>query len=147
MPAMPVKAAGCRIEPPVSVPVAAGHSRAAIAADEPPDEPPGASGALPPSARRHGEITVPNALVSLDEPIANWSMLSLPSIPAPAAHRFALTVDSYVGVNPSSMWLAAVVRTPAVQNRSFMPIGTPASGFSVSPAARAVSAAVAAAMA
>ena len=35
MPLMPVKAAGWRIEPPVSVPVAAGHSRAAIAADDP----------------------------------------------------------------------------------------------------------------
>ncbi len=59
MPAMPVKAAGWRIEPPVSVPVAPGAMRAATAADEPPDEPPGASGALPPSARRHGEITLP----------------------------------------------------------------------------------------
>ena len=38
---MPVKAAGWRIEPPVSVPVAAGTSRAATAAAEPPEEPPG----------------------------------------------------------------------------------------------------------
>ena len=36
-----VNAAGCRIEPPVSVPVAAGVSRAATAAADPPDEPPG----------------------------------------------------------------------------------------------------------
>src|SRR5690242_4004222 len=137
MPAMPVKAAGWRIEPPVSVPVAAGHSRAAIAAEEPPDEPPGASGALPPSLRRHGEMTLPNALVSFDEPIANWSMLSLPNMPAPAFHSFCDTVDSYGGVKPSRMRLAAVDVTPFVQNRSFMPIGTPASGLSVSPAARA----------
>ena len=85
---MPVNAAGWRIEPPVSVPVAPGQSRAATAADEPPDEPPGASGALPPSVRFHGEMTLPNADVSLDEPIANWSMLSLPSMPAPASHKF-----------------------------------------------------------
>ncbi len=91
---MPVNAAGCRIDPPVSVPVAPGHNRAATADDDPPDDPPGASGALPPSLRRHGEITLPNADVSFDEPIANWSMLSLPSIPAPASHRFCDTVDS-----------------------------------------------------
>src|SRR3569623_2945089 len=94
IPEIPVNAAGWRIEPPVSVPVAAGHSRAAIAAELPPEEPPGASGALPPSLRRHGEITLPNAEVSLDEPIANWSMLSLPNMPAPAFHRLPDTVAS-----------------------------------------------------
>ena len=41
MPVTPLKDAGWRIEPPVSVPVAAGISRAATAAAEPPDEPPG----------------------------------------------------------------------------------------------------------
>ena len=76
------------------MPVAAGHSRAATAADEPPEEPPGASAALPPSLLRHGEITLPNALVSFDEPIANWSILSLPSMVAPASHRFCETVLS-----------------------------------------------------
>src|SRR3546814_8911892 len=45
------------------------------------------------------------------------------------------------------MWLPAVEGTPLVQNRSFIPIGTPASGLSVSPAARALSAASAAASA
>ncbi len=42
-PTVPVSAAGWRIEPPVSVPVAAAHRRAATAAAEPPDEPPGTS--------------------------------------------------------------------------------------------------------
>jgi hypothetical protein len=37
----PQKAAGWRMEPPVSVPVAAGVSRAATAAAEPPELPPG----------------------------------------------------------------------------------------------------------
>ena len=37
MPEMPVKAAGWRIDPPVSVPVAAGASRADTAAELPPD--------------------------------------------------------------------------------------------------------------
>ena len=38
---MPHRAAGWRMEPPVSVPVPAGTSRAATAAAEPPEEPPG----------------------------------------------------------------------------------------------------------
>jgi hypothetical protein len=41
MPVMPQKLAGWRIEPPVSVPVAAGARRAATATALPPDEPPG----------------------------------------------------------------------------------------------------------
>ena len=39
-PVRPHKAAGWRIEPPVSVPVASGTRRAATAAAEPPDDPP-----------------------------------------------------------------------------------------------------------
>ncbi len=56
---MPVKAAGWRIEPPVSVPVAPGAMPAATAAAEPPDDPPGVSAELPPSLRFHGLITGP----------------------------------------------------------------------------------------
>ena len=41
MPEIPQKAAGCLIEPPVSEPVAKGTNPAAIAAAEPPEEPPG----------------------------------------------------------------------------------------------------------
>ena len=41
MPVTPQSAAGWRIEPPVSVAVAAGTMRAATAAAEPPEEPPG----------------------------------------------------------------------------------------------------------
>ena len=44
---MPHSAAGWRIEPPVSVPVAAGAMRAATAAAEPPDEPPGTARVIP----------------------------------------------------------------------------------------------------
>ena len=45
---MPQKLAGWRIEPPVSVPVAANAACAATAAAEPPDEPPGTRGRLSP---------------------------------------------------------------------------------------------------
>ena len=40
-PTVPVTAPGCRMEPPVSVPMASGASYAATAAAEPPPEPPG----------------------------------------------------------------------------------------------------------
>ena len=59
MPTVPVKAAGWRIEPPVSVAVAPRQSRAATAAAEPPEEPPGTSGAFRTPPRRQGEITGP----------------------------------------------------------------------------------------
>jgi hypothetical protein len=55
---MPQNAAGWRIEPPVSVPVAPTQSFAATAAAEPPDEPPGTSFASAPR-RRHGDTTGP----------------------------------------------------------------------------------------
>ena len=92
MPTVPVKAAGWRIEPPVSVPVAPRHSCAATAAAEPPDEPPGVSGVFEP-LRRHGETTGPKDEVSFDEPMANSSLLGLPSITAPSRQRLAVTVD------------------------------------------------------
>jgi hypothetical protein len=93
MPTMPANAAGCRIDPPVSVPVAPRHRLAATAAAEPPDEPPGTSFAFEP-ARRHGDTTGPKNDVSFDEPMANSSLLSLPSTTAPSRHRLAVTVDS-----------------------------------------------------
>ena len=81
------------MEPPVSLAVAARHRSAATALAEPPEEPPGVRVALEPCAR-HGFATGPKALVSLDEPMANSSMFSLPSITAPSRHRWAVTVDS-----------------------------------------------------
>src|SRR6185295_12854820 len=107
---MPVSAAGWRIEPPVSVPVAPRQSPAATAAAEPPDDPPGTSGTFEPW-RRQGETTGPKYEDSFDEPMANSSLLSLPSITAPSRQRLAVTVDSYVGVNASRILEHAVVRT------------------------------------
>src|ERR1043165_1861912 len=103
-PTVPVKAAGWRIDPPVSVAVAPRQSCAATAAAEPPDEPPGTrcEPSICPRApaptfeplRRHGLTTGPKHEVSFEEPIANSSLLSLPSMTAPSRHRFADTVDS-----------------------------------------------------
>lgn len=88
MPVTPANDAGWRIEPPVSVPVAAGAMRAATAAELPPELPPGTAFVS------HGFFTAPNAEFSLDEPIANSSMLVLPSVTMPAACRRATTVAS-----------------------------------------------------
>ena len=77
MPTTPQRAAGWRIEPPVSVPSASGVNPAATAADEPPEEPPGTrSGA-------HGLCVTPKAEFSVEEPIANSSMLVLPRAISP----------------------------------------------------------------
>src|SRR3954467_9423083 len=103
MPTVPVNAAGWRIEPPVSVAVAPRHRCAATAEAEPPDEPPGTRDApsiCPPAPptfeprRRHGFTTAPKQEVSFDEPIANSSLLSLPSITAPSRQRLDVMVDS-----------------------------------------------------
>ncbi len=65
------------MEPPVSVAVAMGASRAATAAAEPPEDPPGTS------FGSHGFFTGPYQLVSLEEPMANSSMLVLPRATIP----------------------------------------------------------------
>src|SRR6185312_611085 len=111
MPTVAVKAAGWRIEPPVSVPVAPRHSCAATAAAEPPEDPPGVSGVLAPF-RRHGDDTGPKCEVSFDEPMANSSLLVLPSRTAPSRQSCEVTVDSYVGTKLSRICEHAVERMP-----------------------------------
>jgi hypothetical protein len=133
MPATPQNEAGCRIDPPVSVPVAPAHSDAAIAAADPPDDPPGTC------AKDHGLRTGPRELFSFDEPMANSSMLSLPSDTAPASARRCVTVDSNGGTNPRRIFDAHVVSIPRVTKMSLMPIGTPASAPGSRPPARAAS--------
>ncbi len=113
--------------------MAPAHSDAAVAAADPPDEPPGTC------ACDQGLRTGLNALFSFDEPIANSSMLSLPSITAPASARRAVTVDSYGGMKPFRIFDAHVVSIPRVQKMSFTPSGTPASTPGSRPALRAAS--------
>ena len=94
MPAMPQNAAGWRIEPPVSVAVAPIAMRAATAAAEPPEEPPGTSRFVGSLARDQGFSTGPKAEVVLEEPMANSSRFNLPRNTAPSRLRFPLTVLS-----------------------------------------------------
>src|SRR4051794_41983232 len=116
---MRVTAAGWRIEPPVSVPMASGASKPATAADDPPDEPPGIR------SRSHGLRVGPYAEFSVDEPIANSSMLVLPSMTMPASFTRRLIVASYGGTQPSRIREPDVVGTSLVTTTSFIASGTP----------------------
>src|SRR3954467_9972775 len=126
-------AAGWRIEPPVSVPIASGASNAATAAAEPPPEPPGIR------SRSHGLWVGPYAECSVDEPIANSSMLVLPRIGRPASRSLRTTVEAYGGTQPSRILDPQVVGRPSVAITSLTAIGTPSSGDSRVPAARRAS--------
>jgi hypothetical protein len=76
------------MEPPVSVPSAPYAIRAATAAAEPPELPPGLS------ARFHGFRVGKYAEFSVELPIANSSMFSLPRMGVPAAFRSFTAVPS-----------------------------------------------------
>src|SRR5947207_1078736 len=91
-PTTPQQAAGSRIEPPVSLPMAPATRPAATAAAEPLDEPPDAWPAL------QGFCTSPWCALSPNGPIASSVMLSLPSRIAPAAARRAAAVHA------ASLW-------------------------------------------
>src|SRR5262249_38054577 len=98
-----------------------------MAAALPPPEPPGMR------PRSHGLLVGPYAEYSVDEPIANSSMLVLPSITVPAARSRSTIVASYGGRQPSRIFDAAVVGTPLVAITSLTATGTPASGPVTSP--------------
>src|SRR5262249_57822344 len=83
-----------RCEQPVSVAMARGACEAGTAADDPPDE---ARGTL---ARSHGLWLGPNAEFSVEEPMANSSMLVLPRMIAPACLSRIVIVASYGGCQP-----------------------------------------------
>src|SRR5437763_77374 len=121
---MPHNDAGCRIEPPVSVPIAHGASPAATAAALPPEDPPGTR------PRSQGFRTGPKPEFSLEEPIANSSWLVLASRGAPASASLRTTVAVYGGRYPSRIFEPAWLGTPSVQNRSFTASGTPPKGSS-----------------
>ena len=95
---------------------------AATAAEEPP--------LLPPGARSisQGLRVIKKAECSVDEPIANSSMLVLPSITAPVAFSFSITVASYGGLKSLSILEPQVVVIPFVLIKSLIARGIPVSG-------------------
>ena len=88
MPTTPHRAAGCRMDPPVSEPSPSGVKSAATDAAEPPLLPPGTR------SPRRGFRVGPKAEFSVELPMANSSILVLPSAMAPADRSFSTTVAS-----------------------------------------------------
>src|SRR3990172_688483 len=97
---MPQRLAGWRMEPPGSLPSAPAASSAATAAAEPPLEPPGT---VPVS---QGFAVGWKPEFSVEEPMANSSMLVFPRKTAPAARRRLTTVASYGGAKDSRIFEA-----------------------------------------
>src|SRR3954447_13450639 len=105
------------MDPPVSVPMPRGAWYDATAALEPPPDPPGIR------SRSHGLWVGPNAECSVEEPIANSSMLVLPSTTSPAPLSRSTRVASYGGTQPSSSRDPAVVGRPLVATTSLTATG------------------------
>lgn len=122
-PKVPHSAAGLRIEPAPSVPMAIGAMPAATAAAAPPEEPPVVLAAFQGLRVR----PVSGELVSHLQP--NSGVAVLPTITAPAARSRAAT-----GASTSQGWSAAMVALPRrvgmpwVRIRSLIDTGTPSSG-------------------
>ncbi len=114
----------------MSVPIASGDWYEASAAEEPPPEPPGIR------VRSQGLPVGPYALFSVDDPMANSSMLVLPRMTTSAALSRLVSVASYGGIQPSRILEPTVVGMPSVVKMSLSASGTPASGPSCSPLAR-----------
>src|ERR1035437_9538288 len=108
------------MDPPVSEPSATGANPAATAAAEPPEEPPGTR------LVSWGFRVGPKAELSVDEPMANSSILVLPTMTPPASTNRVTTVASYGGRQPSRIRDEQVVGTPRVHRLSFRATGTPA---------------------
>src|ERR1700716_4346050 len=106
-PAMPHHAAGPRIDPPVSLPIAPMHSPAATAAPDPDDDPDGSSDTS------HGLRAGGQGRWKADPPIANSQVANLLVITAPASRRRLTVKASSVGTWSSNSAEWPVVRMPA----------------------------------
>src|SRR6195952_5752084 len=111
---MPVKAAGPRTEIITSLPIPIGDRPAAIAADSPPDEPPGVR------SKFQGLLLRPVTRLSLSvQPENSGRLVFMSGIP-PAALKRATAVASFSGMLPANNLEPRCVRTPAVSNASLI---------------------------
>ncbi|CAB4786509.1 unannotated protein [freshwater metagenome] len=83
--------------------------------------------------KSHGLWVGPYAEFSVDEPIANSSIFVLPKITMSFFFKFATTVESYGGRQPSRIFEPHVVGMPFCVITSLSANGTPARGESLSP--------------
>jgi len=118
----PVYAAGIRIEPPQSEAVASGVIPDAIAAELPPEEPPGVR------ARFHGLRLAPKSRFRVKAVWPNSGVLVLPTTIAPAALSRAIWTESSCARLSLNGAEPKVVVIPATSSRSLTPSGSPASG-------------------
>src|SRR5664279_4105631 len=107
-PTVPQKAAGIRIEPPVSVPIAIGIIPAATAAPEPPLDPPGTH------SRLWGLWTAPKWGLLDVTPYANSWRFVFPTIIAPAPSSLSTTAASKEETKYSNSFEPPVVRMPFI---------------------------------
>ena len=129
-PDSPQQADGIRSDPPPSDPVASGTMPAAMAAADPPDEPPGVC------SRFHGLRVGPNSGLSVSAFQPSSGVFVLPITTHPAATSRDTRIESSVaGARPASAAEPWVVTYPAASSRSFTPSGMPARGPGSRPAA------------
>ena len=120
MPYTPLKLAGWRIDPPVSLPRVNGTISNATATAEPP--------LLPPATRLVSTafLVGPKAEFSVLPPCAKASRFTLPIQIAPSASKRSTASACTGEVKASNIWLAAVVGAPNAIKLSFSAKGTPA---------------------
>src|SRR4051812_49040499 len=116
---MPHNAAGCRTDPPVSLPNAIGVMPAATETAEP---------ALDPPLVRfgsHGLRVGPKAEFSEELPMANSSMFVMPTGIAPASIRRCTKVAVYGARQPARILLAQFDSNPSTHMFDLSATGTP----------------------
>ena len=121
-PTTPQNAAGWRIEPPVSDPKDVVDIPARTATAEPPLDPPGTR------SSSCGSFTRPYAEFSVEEPIANSSILFLPIMTASALRKRWTTLASYNETKFSRILDPHVTRSSFTQIRSLIDTTIPANG-------------------
>src|SRR5262249_36047495 len=127
-PGNPLNAQGMRIEPPPSVPSANGTRRAARAADDPPEEPPGVLFVF------HGLRVTPVSGLSVTPFHPNSGVVVLPMRTAPASRsRATVGASSFHGPFGSTVREPRSVGQPLVSRMSLTATATPSSGEAGAP--------------
>src|SRR5579872_2640054 len=121
------------MEPPPSVPIAAGTRPAATPATAPPEEPPGVS------RLSHGLRVTPKRSFFVYPSSVNSGTFVFPIITAPAARNRATGSSSRSGVKSAKARLPQVAGMPATNMLSLTDRGTPSSAERGAPAAKRAS--------
>ena len=132
-PKTPQQAAGIRIEPAPSTPIAAGTRPAATAAADPPLDPPGVR------STSQGLRVTPQVIDSVNGHSPSSGMVVLPTTIAPASRRRRTTSASAVALAVIAP-VPRLVTSPAMSISSLTATGTPSSGAAIAACSALVSA-------